>query len=247
MSGTPTKPPQERRLTGDDEPVLADISVDGAHAVSESLSHGIYEEVRRRIIVGDFAQGIRLPEQRLADDLFVSRIPLREALYRLAADGFIESRPRRSAVVVTWTPESVHHLFDARLALETSAAGNAARRGATGADLGELDEALERSETEMTAGDELGFADANVRFHRALVAAAGNPLVDALMRTISGRMAWLFYLTAQRDHEVACREHRAIVDAVRGGNPQLAETLTYSHIEVGRAPSLADFRGGLTA
>lgn len=210
-----------------------------ASAENGSLAGRLYREIRRRIILGEFPQGSRMPEQRLADELEVSRIPLREALSRLASDGFVETRPRRSAVVSTWTTDLVHHLFDSRLALESSAAGRAAQRVTDGADTTVLEEALERSEQEMVAGDDLAFAEANVRFHQALLATAGNPLMDDLMSSIAGRMVWLFHLTNQRDHEIACREHRSIVDAVNSGNPRLAETLTYSHIEVGRAPSFA--------
>lgn len=212
----------------------------GASSVigKESLAGRLYRELRRRIITGEIRQGSRLPEQKLADDLRSSRIPLREALSRLAADGFIETRPRRSAVVTTWTTDTVHHLFDCRLALETAAAGAAAIRSGRGADVSELVAALERSEHEMVSGDDLAFAEANVRFHQALLTQADNPLMDQLMSAIAGRMVWLFHLTSQRDHEVACREHRSIVDAVTSGKSRLAETLTYAHIETGRAPSL---------
>lgn len=204
-----------------------------------SLSRRIYGTLRERIILGVYPQGSRLPEQRLADELDVSRIPLREALSRLATDGLVVTTHRRSAVVASWTTSSVHDLFDARLALETAAAGRAAERRSG---VRALEDALARSVDEMRAGDELGFAEANVRFHQALVRAAGNPLVDGLMRTVSARMAWLFYLTAHRDHDVACREHAAIVTAVQEGNARLAETLTYAHIEVGREPSLGSMR-----
>lgn len=209
----------------------------GGPPLSASSAQRIYEQIRRRIILGEIPQGSRLPEQRLADELNTSRIPMREALSKLDAEGFVELRPRRGAIVCTWTAQEVHHLFDCRLALETSAANKAAQRVAEGVSPASLEAALERSETEMVSGDGLAFAEANVHFHQALVAMAGNPLTDRLMASISGRMVWLFHLTSQRDDEVACREHRAIVEAVRSGNPRLTETLTYSHIEVGRKPS----------
>ncbi|MCC2323039.1 GntR family transcriptional regulator [Cellulomonas xiejunii] len=220
------------------------LTDDDDGAVDTSLAARIYDTVRARIILGDFPQGSRLPEQRLADELQVSRIPLREALSRLAADGLVVTTHRRSAVVSSWAPGTVHDLFDARLALETSAAGLAARR-LNG--VAELQRSLERSIDEMRAGDELGIAEANVRFHQALVAAAGNQLMDGLMRRISARMSWLFFLTAHRDHDVACSEHSAIVGAVRLGNVRLAETLTYAHIETGREPSLAAMHALLPA
>lgn len=205
--------------------------------LSASSGQRIYDQIRRRIILGEIPQGARLPEQRLADELDTSRIPMREALSRLEAEGFVELRPRRGAIVTTWTAQDVHHLFDARLSIESTAANKAAQHAGEGGEISALEVALQRSEGEMTDGDDLTFAEANVNFHQALVAMAGNPLTDRLMASITGRMAWLFHLTSLRDHEVACREHRSIVDAVRSGNPRLAETLTYSHIEVGRQPS----------
>ncbi len=200
-----------------------------------SLSHGIYQSLRSRIILGDLKPGDRLREQKLADELDVSRIPLREALSRLATDSLVTANPRRSAVVASWSESDVHDLFDARLALETKAAARAAARVSG---LPALGEALENSINEMRAGDELGFAESNATFHVALVTAAGNPLLDGLMRSISSRMTWLFYLTASRDHEIACREHGAIVSAIRQGHARLAESLTYAHIEEGRPATL---------
>lgn len=202
----------------------------------ESLSERIYQTLRMRIVLGQLKPGARLPEQRLADELAVSRIPLREAMSRLATDSLVTATPRRSARVASWSTSDIHDLFDARLALETGAAVRATSRSAA---LAALEDALRRSESEMMAGDELGFAEANVRFHVALVAAAGNPLLDGLMRAIAARMTWLFYLTAHRDHDVACREHNQIVEAIREGNPRLTEALVYAHIESGRGVSLS--------
>lgn len=215
------------------EPLTADAPE--AEPADSSLADRLYETLRRRIVLGELPPGSRLPEQRLADELEVSRIPLREAMSRLATDSLITASPRRSAIVSSWSASDVHDLFDARLALETAAAVRAAQRSAG---LEALDRALRRSEVELRAGDELAFAEANVRFHLALVAAAGNPVLNGLMRTVSARMTWLFYLTQARDHETACREHAAIVEAVRTGQVRLAESLAYAHIEAGRQPSL---------
>ncbi|WP_313555573.1 GntR family transcriptional regulator [Miniimonas arenae] len=234
---TPVVPLARPGAVGEDgAPSEREESLDG------SLSDRLYQTLRRRIILGELAPGSRLPEQRLADELEASRIPLREALSRLATDNLVTASPRRSAVVGSWSASDVHDLLDARLALETSAAGRAARRESGVRD---LEVALTRSMTELRAGDELGFAEANVRFHVALVQAAGNPLLDGLMRTISARMTWLFFLTSNRDHDTQCREHAAIVEAVRLGNSRLAEALVFSHIEAGREPTLATLADAL--
>jgi DNA-binding GntR family transcriptional regulator len=221
-----------------------DDAASRAHPAPEDggLVGQLYRSVRERILTGVYPQGSRLPEQRLATDLNVSRIPLREALPRLESDGLITTLPRRSAVVSTWTLDAVHHLFDTRLAIEVAAAGHAARAARTGRSLAHIESVLDSSETEMRRGDELGFADANAQFHCALVDASGNPLMTSLMSGLTSRMTWLFLLTAQRDHRTACREHRAIVDAVRAGNEGLAKATTYTHIESGRGPSIDAMR-----
>lgn len=185
------------------------------------LSAKVYEEVRRRIIVGRYPQGSRLPEQRLAEDLQVSRVPLREAIPQLEADGFVRTLPRRGAVVSTWTTKQVHDLFDTRLGLDV------------------LDARLAEADAQVARGDALDVSFANTEVHQCMVEAADNPLMSKLMRAVAGRMVWLFHLTSSRDPLVACQEHREIADAIRAGNARLAEALTYSHIESGREPSLA--------
>jgi DNA-binding GntR family transcriptional regulator len=202
------------------------------------LSTQIYQTLRRQIITGELNQNERLAEQRLAEQLNVSRIPLREAIPQLVAEGFVESLPRRGTVVAAWSPDTLHDLFDTRLALEPAAAGRAATRVAAGAPTHALLQAQVVSETALASADPLAMAEANAHFHQTLVDTAQNRLMSNLMSAISGRMAWLFYLTRQRDFALACQEHAAITDVILSGNARLAEAEIYSHIEAGRAPSL---------
>jgi DNA-binding GntR family transcriptional regulator len=204
---------------------------------SEPLSTQLYHEVRRRIITGVYPQGVRLPEQRIAEELKVSRIPLREALPQLEVEGFVRSNPRRGVVVRQWTTKSVHDLFDVRLAIEPQAARLAARRVGAGSPMNELKESLAASEAELHTDDVLRVSVANAKFHQDLVDCADNELLSGLMNAVAGRMTWLFFLTARRDPVVACAEHRAIAEAVNEGNEQLAEALMFAHIEAGRRPS----------
>ena len=93
-----------------------------------SLSQRIYATVRERIILGQYPQGSRVLEQRIGEELDVSRVPLREAVPLLERDGFVHSYPRRGAVVARWDTKAIDDLFDARLSLEVVAAGYAARQ-----------------------------------------------------------------------------------------------------------------------
>ena len=207
-------------------------------AESTSLAVQVYATLRERIILGQYAQGSRLPEQRLAEDLNVSRIPLREAIRQLEVDGFVQSLPRRGAVVWTWTAQAVHDLFDVRLALEVAATGLAATRVANGRDVADIEAALDRSHEELRSGDALRIAEASAAFHEAIVVTTDNELMISLMRAVSGRVVWLFHLTSGRDAAVACEEHHDLLDAIRSGGPRMAESVAYAHIDRGRAPSL---------
>ncbi len=74
-------------------------------------------------------------------------------------------------------------------------------------------------------------------YHEAIVDVAGNELMKNIMRSITGRMVWLFYLTSQLAADIALEEHAQLGDAIRSGNERLAESIAYAHIEHDRAPS----------
>lgn len=214
-------------------------SLDG----SQPLPARAYADLREQIILGHYRQGSRLPEQRLAKDLHVSRIPLREAISQLEVDGFVRSTHRRGAVVSTWTVEDVDHLFDVRLSLEVGAAGLAAQAADLGSDLSTLWDALATADQQVEAGDAFRIAEASAAFHEVVVQTTGNSLMASLMRAVSGRMVWLFYLTSQRDAATACSEHHELTSAIESGNRRVAECVAYAHIERGRVPSRAAIRG----
>src|SRR5689334_10830851 len=112
--------------------------------IDTSMSQRVYTEIRERIIRGDFPPGFRLLERDLADEFAVSRVPVREALPQLEADGFITTLPRRGAVVAQLTIQDVEELFDVRLGVEVYATRLAARRLSRGASASRLRDALQR-------------------------------------------------------------------------------------------------------
>src|SRR5206468_9867548 len=87
-----------------------------------------YEEVRKRIVNGDFPMGSRLNEVRLANDLGVSRAPVREALRRLSEEGLVVERPHLGAVVRELYASSMIDLYNVRAALERLAIRLATRQ-----------------------------------------------------------------------------------------------------------------------
>ena len=206
----------------------------------------VHQVLRRKIMLGEYAQGQVLSENRLAQDLSVSRVPVREVLPLLQLEGFVETAPRRRSVVTTWTPRLINDLFDARLGVEVAAAAAAARRMRDAPDpdvAAALSLAMSRSERNLAEDHPIELALSNADIHVAFAAASRNPLFDGLMRLLSGRMAWMFYLTSRRDLRGQGDEHQALVDAVLDGNVRLAEALMFAHVESGRGPTLEALSG----
>ncbi|HEY1177505.1 MAG TPA: GntR family transcriptional regulator [Phytomonospora sp.] len=203
-----------------------------------ALRDRVYETLRRRIIEATAPPGLRLVERDLAAELEVSRIPLREALRLLAADGLVVTVPGRGTIVSPFTPDDVRDLFDVRESLEALTARLAAERADTEG-LGRLRVHLDRARSAMAAGDRAGVTEANADFHDELVAIAGNALLSSLARPLSGRLRRLFHLTADRDQAVQCAEHEELYAAIAAGDGLGAAAHAARHVASGREHSLA--------
>ena len=203
-----------------------------------SSPHRVYVEIRNKIISGELPPGTRLRERELADELGVSRVPVREALPHLEADGFITSQSRRGAIVTELTLRDAQELFDVRLGVEVHAASLAARRVANGASPAAVRQAMARAERALADGEAGPIAESNAELHETIVALAGNSLLTAMMRSVFGRNRWIFRMTSNRDPVVACAEHRELCDAIFAGDPDFAAATAYAHIERGRKPTL---------
>jgi DNA-binding GntR family transcriptional regulator len=226
------------------EPLESDPNVKSARP--DALPRQIYSRLREGIVRGRYPQGSRLAEQRLADELQVSRVPLREAVPLLAVDGFVRTLPRRGAVVSTWTIRSAHDLFDLRLCLEVGAARFAAREVSHGKSIDSLYAALESSREGVKTRDNYRVSSDSTRFHETIVELTGNALMCSVMRSVSGRMMWLFYLTSELSPVDALAGHEELLEAIESGNERVAESIAYAHIERDRAESmrvLAELRG----
>lgn len=211
--------------------MTTDISTERAG----SLRDRAYEAIRRRIIEVELPPGRRLIERDLAAELEVSRIPLREALRLLSAEGLVIVVPGRGTIVSPFTPADVDDLFDVRASLETTAIRLAAER-ADQTDLARLRDILSKSGECQDQPRQL--TDLNVDFHSEIVKASGNNLLQTLMRPLDSRLRWLFHLAIGLDPVVQCQAHEAIYVALENRDSALAQRLMLEHIESGREPTL---------
>jgi DNA-binding GntR family transcriptional regulator len=210
-------------MTAEPGPDLGALPIRIAHAL------------REQIISGALPMGQKLNEREIAEELQVSRVPVREALPILEAEGFIVTQPRRGAVVHVLTRTDAREVFDLRQLLEPAAAGFAARRAAAGADVEPMLSALESA---RLAASERPASTRNSDLHEEIIVLSGHRLLQRMSGLLSGRVRWLFRLTPERDTSGMWAEHKGLIDAIVAGEDRLAEALATAHVERGRAESM---------
>lgn len=192
-----------------------------------------YRSIREQILSGEQAGGEWLRESDLANALGVSRTPVREALRRLSAEGFVRHERNRGAQVQSWTFKDLEDVYALRSLVEPWACGLAAAGG--GADL----VALQRLADDMDAAAALpepdldALTDLNNRFHGAILESAGNERVRSILASlVQLPFVWrtFSHYTPEELHR-SLAHHHEVVDALRAGNRIWAESVMRAHIQ----------------
>jgi DNA-binding GntR family transcriptional regulator len=203
-----------------------------------SLHGQVIEELRQAILNGRLKAGERLVEGRLAEELGVSRNPVREAIRVLASEGLIEVTARRGASVVTMTEQEARETIEVRALLEGQNARLAARR--------QDKEILRRIEAVLDEGAEAVAAnrndeltDLNQQFHHELAEAGQNRLLADLLKRLRERTAMLFSPNNPVRRSRTWEEHASILRAIIQGDERAAATLAAEHVMHAGADFLA--------
>jgi DNA-binding GntR family transcriptional regulator len=223
------KKPAQPASVGDDHRPLRDIVCDA---------------IRDRITAGTHRPGERLVEDRLADDLGVSRNPVREALRVLEVEGYVELIPRRGAVVASLSPSAVDDIFEVRSALEALGARLAARHASV-EQAARMARVLDESDRVLAAGDVQKLPALNTEFHQLVLELAGNALLAETMAPLRGRMQWIFSRTVEGRAPHSLAEHRALADAIAGGDEERAAALAVAHVTAAHATYRSALADGL--
>src|SRR3954469_22317331 len=204
------------------------------------LAQVVADEVRERILAGRFPAGERLAEEPLSEELGVSRMPVREALRLLAAEGIVVLEPRRGASVASHTPEQVQELVEVRATLEGLNARLAARRHDP-VQIAKL-ERIVADGSRINERTELAIIQANnARFHEALEDIAANSVLSSMVRSLRDRTAVIFARQSRARTRENWREHEAILRAVIAGDAELAGLLATRHVyNAALMPALAE-------
>ena len=198
-----------------------------------SLAELAYERILTAILDGDFAPGDRLIMDRLAAELGISRTPVRDALRRMEADGLVQPATK-GFVIRSLDAADVRAMYEVREPVEGWAARVAATRAADAGSA--MADALVGLENVPVDEPSTAYR-ANRDFHRAIVLAAGNPVLVDCFDTIWGRgLALLsFAESARHGSTVDYEEHRVLHEAVMSGDPDRAEVEMLAHIRRGAA------------
>jgi DNA-binding GntR family transcriptional regulator len=194
------------------------------------LRQSVYEALVELVIAGRLMPGQHLVETELARHLGVSRQPVREALHRLEAEGWVDLRPNQGAFVHVPTDEEVDELLDVRELLEVETARLAAG-SATSSAVARLRVICHEGEAAVESGDTERFVTVNNTFHDALAEIAGNAVLAELSAIVGRRARWYYRLVAPlRGHE-SCAEHVSMVDAIEASDAEQAAKVARDHVE----------------
>jgi DNA-binding GntR family transcriptional regulator len=205
-----------------------------------TLWQRVYHHLRTEILDGRLEPGAELIEVALAEQLGVSRGPLREAIGRLAAEGLVTVSPRRGAVVRSLSKEEFLELYQVREALERMAVQLAVPR-LTDEQFEELASLNAEMEAHAAGNEVESFFEANLAFHARLLEASGNRKLEELYRQLLDQLGRyrLRSLTLRGNLKRSVSEHKAILRAARRGDAERTAQLMAEHIRVPQRRAMA--------
>ncbi len=199
----------------------------------QSLTSAVADKLRDQIIRGEIPEGAQLRQDAIASQYQVSRIPVREALRQLDAEGLIAIVPNRGAVVPTLSPDDIEELFSIRALLEPEVLKLSIPH-LTQEDFAEAQAILRTYESELRRDDHVSaWGRLNWQFHSTLYSRANQPRFMAIIRNVnnSGERYTRLQLYLTHGIKRANEEHHQILDLCRGRDVAAACKLLRQHIE----------------
>lgn len=208
---------------------------------AEAAQDVVFRWLKQHIATLPRSAGTFLTEAEVSRATGTSRTPVREALLRLEADGFLQIMPKKGAYVPPITEADIDAVIEARALVEDWCARRAARLGETLA--AELDRLIGLQAKQQD--DPLAFIDSDSQFHRTIVTAAGNPVLAGFYQSLRDRQLRMgvhaLAASSRRTGEVLA-EHKAIAEGIRSADPERAAEAVARHL----ATTLATLRSPVT-
>lgn len=187
--------------------------------------------IRERILSGSHPEGEPLRQDAIADELGVSRIPVREALRQLEAEGLVSFHPHRGAVVSSLSLDEIEEVFSLRAVVESGLL-RASIPVLTDEDLARAKEVLVRYDHALRAHDVVAYGELNWQFHSTLYAPAERPITMGIVQRLHQQADRYLRMQLALTHgeNRASQEHLAILHAARAHDVNEATVLLRKHI-----------------
>ena len=198
------------------------------------LRQSVYDALIDLIVGGDLPPGQHMVETDLARQLGVSRQPIREALHRMEAEGWVDLRPSQGAFVHVPTDAEVDNLLDVRALLEAETARLAARAPSQ-AQVARLREICREGQAAADTNDFSEAVTVNSVFHAEVAAIGGNAVLAELADIVGRRVQWYYRLVAPERGHGSWTEHGELIDAIEQHDAERAEAVARKHTERTRA------------
>lgn len=198
-----------------------------------TLAQQAFEIIYQHIVTGELRPNQRLVDSEIAKDLGISRTPVREALKRLEAVGYVSILPRGGIAVIDHSTREIQYLYDIRVALETMAV-KLACNNATEEQINKVEEYYNRGVSAMNNGDIDRYKVLHTAFEEELYAACGNKQLLSLVRTyreqyVTRRIARVF---TSRDWGNHLKQHGRIMRALRKRSADRAAKALERHLRI---------------
>ena len=200
-------------------------------AVRRTLNEKAYHTIKHRIISLNMPPGMPFTEAQLAEEMCLSKTPVREALRWLQREGLVELPSARRYCVTPVTLNDVRDWFALRILLEGEAARLAANLGTDAVQLHTLMELSKIGYDPKSCASITEFLEANTRFHAIIARAGGNKRLTAALEQVLDQMERLYYMGLARTSrsEANMKEHQELVRAIMRGDGDLAREVVVAH------------------
>ena len=209
------------------------------------LRDAVYKTLRQALLRGELKPGERLMEIALAEELGVSRTPIRDAIRKLEQDGLVRMIHRKGAQVANITEKDLTDVLEVRIGLERMAIDKACQMiGREQLDL--LEQAAKGFEEAIQGGYLTEMAEADKNFHEIIYSVSGNKCLIEMQANLREQVYRyrMEYLKEENVRMILVEEHGQIVDAIRERDDEKAKNIIYRHIENQRVGIIRSIRVG---
>jgi len=198
----------------------------------ELLNQKVYRVLKESIVKGFLEPGTKLLENKIAEEMHVSRTPVREAMQKLVAEGFVKTTPNQTMVVTEVSPDDVKEVLQIRGVLEGLAAHITAKK-INGQEIDELEKIIAQMSLYITKKDLLSYCKVDDEFHDLILNICGNKWIIQIRDNL-GSFIYRFRiksLSVPGRLKSSLEEHRKIMESLKKHNPEEADRLSQGHME----------------